>query len=105
MEIIEIPHFTDQFHHCLEDEEYSALQWFLCRKPDAGDLIRGTGGARKVRWASKNKGKSGGVRTIYFHHTPKGQIWMLAIYPKSEKEDLSAQDKRVLKEIIVEIKK
>ncbi len=105
MEIIEIPHFTDQLEQHLEDEEYSALQWFLCQKPDAGDLIRGTGGARKVRWATKNKGKSGGVRTVYFYHTPKGQIWMLAIYAKSEKEGLSAQDKRVLKDIISEIKR
>ena len=58
--------------------------------PDAGDLIRGGNGLRKLRWSRTGMGKSGGVRTIYYWAKPKDQMYMLGIYSKSEKENIDA---------------
>lgn len=105
MAIIETLAFTKRVSQFLSDEEYTALQWFLWKVPDAGKVIQGTGGARKVRWKQEGKGKRGGLRVIYFHYTKEQQLWMLALYPKKEKEDLSEDDKQMLKRLVEEIKK
>ncbi|WP_257291291.1 type II toxin-antitoxin system RelE/ParE family toxin [Endozoicomonas sp. ONNA1] len=60
------------------------LQWHLQEKPESGDIVRGSGGVRKVRWAPEGKGKSGGVRVIYYWKKSDHEIWMLTIYSKSE---------------------
>ena len=65
--------------------------------PKAGAVIQETGGLRKVRWAIKGKGKSGGVRVIYFHVTAAAQIRLIAIYKENIKDDLSAAEKKALK--------
>lgn len=67
----------------LSDEEYRLLQLELIRKPNAGAVVRGSGGVRKLRWAAPGRGKRGGYRVIYFVRPMKGVIWMLTIYPKS----------------------
>ena len=105
MVIIETVGFTRRVSSLLTDVEYQALQWFLCSLPDAGAVIQGTGGARKVRWKQERQGKRGGVRVIYFHHGRKDQLWMLALYAKTEQEDLSSDDKKIVKQLIEEIKK
>ena len=66
MIFIEASSFTKLLPNYLSDDEYRALQAYLMQKPDAGDLIKGSGGVRKVRWASEGMGKSGGVRVIYY---------------------------------------
>lgn len=66
------------------------------QKPDAGDLVRGSGGVRKVRWALDGGGKSGGVRVIYYWKTQDHEIWMLTIYSKSERATIPSH---VLKQI------
>lgn len=82
----------------LRDDEYRLLQNHLIEYPDAGDVIRGSGGVRKVRWASGGKGKSGGVRVIYYWAKADEQTFFLTLYGKGEKENLSAADlKRVVK--------
>jgi hypothetical protein len=81
----------------LNDNEYAALQWHLASNPNAGAVIRDTGGLRKVRWASGGSGKRGGVRVIYFHATRDGQIRLLLIYRKGMKDDLSAAEKKILR--------
>lgn len=68
----------------------------MLQKPDAGDLVRGTGGVRKVRWAPSGQGKSGGVRAIYYWEKSGHEIWMLTIYSKSERSTISSH---VLKQI------
>lgn len=68
--------------------------------PEAGALIVGTGGARKVRWAVKGRGKSGGVRVIYYYATAKGVILMLTVYAKSEQDTLTDAQKKSLRTII-----
>jgi mRNA-degrading endonuclease RelE of RelBE toxin-antitoxin system len=67
MLFIESPIFTEDVRELLSDEEYSALQQFLAVQPDAGDMISGTGGLRKVRWSTPGRGKRGGARVIYYH--------------------------------------
>lgn len=86
MIFIESPVFSADLLELLSDDEYSAFQRYLIANPDAGDVIQGTGGLRKVRWAAGGKGKSGGVRMIYFHVDELEQIRLLLIYKKGIKE-------------------
>jgi len=96
MIFIEASTFTKLLSSYLTDDEYQGLQAYLMQKPDAGDLVRGSGGVRKVRWASDGKGKSGGVRVIYYWKKPNHEIWMLTIYSKSERSTISGH---ILKKI------
>jgi len=84
------------FPSYLNNEEYRGLQTFLIRKPDAGDIVKGSGGVRKVRWAPEGKGKSGGVPVIYYWKRPDDEIWILTIYSKSERSIIPGH---VLKQI------
>jgi hypothetical protein len=78
------------------------LVTFLISNPEAGNVIQGTGGFRKIRWLDdrRNKGKRGGLRVIYYLFSEDEQIWLLSVYDKSEASDLTAQQKRILKEAI-----
>ena len=96
MIFIEASLFTKLLPSYLNDEEYRALQTYLLQKPDAGDIVRGSGGVRKVRWAPDGKGKSGGVRVIYYWKRPNHEIWMLTIYSKSERATIPSH---ILKQI------
>lgn len=68
-------------------------------------MIPHTGGFRKARWARRGRGKSGGLRTIYFFLAEPGRIYMAAIYAKSKQDNLSASDQNVLSKLAVQIKK
>jgi mRNA-degrading endonuclease RelE of RelBE toxin-antitoxin system len=96
---IESDVFTEYVQALLDDDEYSAFQQFLADHPDAGDLIRGTGGLRKVRWATRGRGKRAGVRVIYFHRASADEIRLLLIYRKGVKDDLTPREKAVLRSI------
>lgn len=100
MLFIETPLFTKRLYELLSDDNYAAFQRLLAEQPDIGDVIEGTGGIRKVRVASNGHGKRGGSRVIYYHFTSASQIALLMIYPKNEKSDLSADERRVLKQIV-----
>lgn len=102
MEFVESPFFTQLIRDDLSDEEYAALQQFLARDPDAGDLIPGTGGFRKARWADPRRqtGKRGGLRVIYFHFVGDRQIWLMTLYGKNEVADLTPDEKRALKSAV-----
>lgn len=100
MVVIETLAFTRRVTVLLSDDEYSAMQWFLRFKPDAGNIVKRTGGARKLRWRKRS-----GLRVIYFHHAEKDTLWMLAFYEKKAKDDLSESDKEVIKQLIQEITK
>jgi mRNA-degrading endonuclease RelE of RelBE toxin-antitoxin system len=98
MVFVETSLFSKLLGDYLRDDEYRLLQNHLIEYPDAGDVIRGSGGVRKVRWASGGKGKSGGVRVIYYWAKADEQTFFLTLYGKGEKENLSAADlKRVVK--------
>lgn len=92
--------FTRQAADHLSDEELNALQWALMADPECGDLIRGSGGLRKLRWAGTGRGKRGGLRIIYYWHVPGDIILLLLAYPKNEQADLTAAQVKVLKSII-----
>jgi hypothetical protein len=102
MEFFEAPAFTRYLSEYLDDEGYRALQQELARKPQAGDLIPGTGGFRKVRWADirRGKGRRGGLRVIYYHFAAEHQIWLMTLYSKNEAADLTPGEKKALKAAI-----
>ena len=99
MIFIESPAFTEDVKRLLTDESYAGLQLYLAQYPFTGDLIKGTGGLRKVRWASGGKGKSGGVRVIYFYALADAQIRMILIYKKGVKDDLTPKEKKLLRKL------
>jgi len=98
---VETPLFTEQIVEILADSEYSELQTALIAQPALGELIPGTGGLRKMRWGvpSRARGKRGGIRVIYYWYSSQGLIYMLMVYSKAEREDLSAEQKRMLRKI------
>ena len=100
MVFIETSIFTKLLSDYLSDDEYQALQLYLMEHPNTGDIIRGSGGVRKVRWAIGNKGKSGGIRVIYYWKSSASEIWMLTMYAKNEKESIAGH---ILKQISQEI--
>ena len=83
-----------------DDELFGLFEW-LAVHPEAGKLIPGSGGLRKVRWAAKGHGKRGGVRVIYFWWTTDEKIVLLDIYAKSEKEDLATAEIERLKRKVI----
>ena len=94
--------FTKQVQKLLDRESYRLLQLRLVADPDAGDLIRGTGGLRKIRWDAAGRGKRGGVRVIYYWAQGDAVILLLLIYSKTQQDDLTAQQKALLKKLIQE---
>lgn len=95
---VESPLFTKQVHDYLTDTEYSVFQEYLAANPEMGDVVRGSGGVRKVRWSRRGTGKSGGVRVLYFVRTEAGEIWLLLIYAKSAVDSIPGHILRALKE-------
>jgi hypothetical protein len=87
----------------LSDDEYAALQADLSANPQRGDLIRGGGGIRKLRWAAHGRGKSGGIWIIYYWVRQDGQILMLLAYPKSRKDTLTAAETATLRRLVKEL--
>ena len=101
MIFIETSTFTKLIDSYLTDDEYLGLQKFLLEYPNAGNIVRGSGGVRKMRWAMAGKGKSGGIRVIYYWKQRDDEIWLLTVYGKSEKETIPGH---ILKKIAEEIK-
>ena len=102
MVFIETPIFTDDVGALLSDEEYSALPQHLVAMPNAGAVVAGTGGLRKIRWSVAGKGKRGGTRVIYYHVVAQAQIRMILIYRKGIKDDLTPKEKTILRKINAE---
>lgn len=102
MVIIETSVFTRQVRALLPDDEYRKLQAALVGKPTLGPLIRGTRGLRKLRWGLPGKGKRGGVRVIYFWAASHDQLFMLLMYPKSDQDDLSPSQLKLLRKLVEE---
>lgn len=103
MEFIETPTFTRMVTSLLTDDEYQGMQNELVENPERGDLIKGGGGIRKLRYAVQGRGKSGGVRSIYYWVKDRHQIYMLVVYPKSKKDDLTDKETATLREFVKEL--
>lgn len=101
MHFIETPVFTKQITSLLDDADYRQLQVTLALKPRAGDIIRGSCGLRKIRWAVRGRGKSGGIRAIYYL-VADGEIYFLFAYAKNKQEDLDSGQLRLLRNLVKE---
>jgi mRNA-degrading endonuclease RelE of RelBE toxin-antitoxin system len=101
---LEDENFSKLADQYLGDAGMVTLQNELCANPDAGDLISGTGGARKIRVALLGRGKSGGARVIYYYRDSRNAIFLLTLYPKNKKSDLTAKEKIALQMQIRTIK-
>ena len=102
MLIVETPVFTRRVLKLLSDENYRSLQQVLVADPEAGDLIRHSGGLRKIRWSVAGRGKRGGVRIIYYWAPARETVLMLLMYGKNEQDDLTAGQLRILKRLTEE---
>jgi mRNA-degrading endonuclease RelE of RelBE toxin-antitoxin system len=102
MRFVETPIFTKELRSSMEDEQYRTLQMALVLRPEQGRLIPGTSGLRKIRWAGKGHGKSGGYRIIYYWDKPTETIYMLYVYPKNRQEELTSQQRKLLSKLVRE---
>ncbi len=102
MNFIETRLFTRQITALLDDTDYAALQHALFQDPALGDIIPGSGGIRKLRWAARRHGKSAGARVIYYWAVSVETILMLDVYPKNIKADLTKDEIKKLSRIIEE---
>lgn len=99
-EFIETPLFSRIVERYLSDDDYAELQTHLSEHPEAGDVIRASGGVRKLSWATQGRGKRGGVRIIYYLKRAEDQIWMLTVYARNVRETIPAHILRQIKETI-----
>lgn len=97
---VETTLFTSLVGQYLSDDEYAALQQALTANPEAGDVIRGSGGVRKVRWGVAGRGKRGGIRVIYYLRLRQGEVWMLTLYAKNEADSIPGHVLKKIKEQI-----
>jgi mRNA-degrading endonuclease RelE of RelBE toxin-antitoxin system len=102
MRFIETSVFTRSIVELLDDEDYRAFQLALLFRPELGSVIPRSGGLRKVRWIVQGRGKRGGIRVIYYWHKPSETFYLLYVYRKNEREDISAQQLRVLTRLVRE---
>jgi hypothetical protein len=95
---VETKLFTQLVQNYFSDDEYAALQNAIVANPEAGDLIRGSGGVRKLRWGLAGRGKRGGVRVISYLRLRHGQVWMLTMYAKNEADTIPGSVLKKIKE-------
>ncbi|WP_305041598.1 type II toxin-antitoxin system RelE/ParE family toxin [Geoalkalibacter sp.] len=100
MTIAETGEFSRHCKNLLNEGERNALIDYLAEHPEAGDLIEGTGGIRKLRWAREGRGKSGGVRVIYYFHSQRMPLYLLTVYGKNQKANLTANEKSALRGLV-----
>ncbi len=100
MVIIETSVFTRQITALMNDETYAAFQSDLAEHPDMGAVIPGSGGIRKMRIAAKGHGKRGGARVIYYWAVSESQIFMLLVYTKNERENLTQEQLKALRTLV-----
>jgi len=99
LQFIESPVYSDQIDDLLSAEEQRQLQLHLLEQPSRGDLIKGSGGLRKLRWTGSGRGKRGGIRVIYYLWH-RDTAFLLFAYPKNKQEDLTPAQAKLLKDLI-----
>jgi len=98
--VAETSEYAKHARKLLSEKERTELISYLAAHPEAGDVMEGTGSVRKVRWAREGKGKSGGVRVIYFYYNEGMSLYLLTLYGKSEKGNLSAGERNDLAKLV-----
>ena len=94
--IVELPEFRKQSDKLLTDSERESIINYLAAHPASGDIMQGTGGIRKLRWSARGKGKSGGVRIIYYFHNELIPLFLLSLFGKDEKANLTKAERNNL---------
>jgi hypothetical protein len=102
--VLQMPKFKAEATDLVGADGIEAVAVYLAEHPDAGDVIPGVGGARKLRWAARGKGKRGGARIIYLYVVIAGRIYLIHCYAKNVKADLTAHEKKALRNITVYLK-
>jgi hypothetical protein len=87
-----------------DEAEHAAFVDFIAQNPEAGDVIPETGGVRKIRWARAGAGKRGGVRVIYFYHGVNRPLYLLMVYAKARRDDLTPDERRAARKLAVVLK-
>ena len=100
LEIVEVGSFAADAGNILSPHEIEEMKQELACLRQLGSVIEGTGGLRKFRFGAKGKGKRGGARVLYYYGGDHMPIFLIAIYPKSEKENISAAEKKAIKKLI-----
>jgi len=98
--IVEMPEYLRRAAHLLSDSERKEIVDFLALNPQAGVLLKGTGGIRKMRWGREGRGKSGGVRIIHFYHDKNIPLYVLTVFGKGEKDNLSNSERNELAKLV-----
>lgn len=98
--IVELPGFIRDASEELGPQSLDQLKLFLAANPEAGVLVKGTGGIRKLRWAASGRGKSGGGRVIYYFHSEIMPLFLIAFFKKGEKADLTEKEKQAAKQMV-----
>lgn len=98
--VIETPTFQRLWPHYWTEQERGEFAAYIAQQPEAGEVVRDSGGVRKVRWTRAGSGKSGGVRVICYNRLANGQIWLLFIYAKSVLDSIAGHKLKELKDAI-----
>ena len=101
--MVEAPEFGAGAGRVLTDAERAELIDYLAATPSAGELMQGTGGARKLRWGAKGKGKRGGARVITYYGGPDSPVFLLAIFAKGERANLTKAERNELREVLASL--
>ena len=97
--IVELPEFIKRGSSLLKDEEKASIITYLASHRQSGDIMQGTGGIRKLRWSAQGKGKSGGVRVIYYYHNGSVPLFLLTVFGKGEKANISKSERNELSKL------
>ena len=99
--VVETHEFLSATRKIMDDEERAELVTYLAHNPEAGDVIPGSGGVRKVRWRLEGRGKRGGARVVYFYHDPEMPLYLLTAYAKNERENLDQAEIQAMRKLTV----
>jgi hypothetical protein len=100
MTVVETPFFLRKAADLLAEDERLQLIAFVGANPEAGDVIPEAGGVRKVRWAAKGRGKRGGIRAVYYFHNEAFPVFLLTVYSKNQKANLTKAERNELKSLV-----
>lgn len=103
--VVETSAFSSQADEIWSDEEREEFVNFIAANPEAGRVITDTGGVRKIRWAIAGRGKRSGARVIYFFYNRTASIYLLMVYSKNVRQNLSPRDKKLLRAEVAKLKK
>jgi hypothetical protein len=102
--VAETPLFVRQAETVWDDAQREAFVDFIARNPGAGDVIPGSSGVRKIRWTRAGVGKRGGARVIYFYHDPGRPLYLLMVYAKAQRENLTEEEKQAVRKLAAALK-